>query len=187
MREMRRPVELSGMGVVLNVVLAALSVAVALWGACHAAEAVTGDVVTGASAGVETFFQTELGQVVLASIGAVASAAFAAFTASGWYKTHTNWVTRKIAEIVANAVATTYTQHVRAMKRMSPDGQLSLEQKKAVEDVAIDVARNAARREGLISQPVFQDTDQLRGAVVQAVAAAKHRAWVKRPSTKGGV
>jgi len=135
---------------------------------------------------VETFFQSNLGQVILASIGAVASAAFAAFTASGWYKTHTNWVTRKIAEIIANAVATTYTQHVRAMKRMSPDGQLSLEQKKAVEDVAIDVARNAARREGLISQPVFQDTDQLRGAVVQAVAVAK-RAGATRPTTKGGV
>lgn len=140
---------------------------------------------------VQTFFESDLGQVILAAIGTVASAAFAAFTASGWYRAHTNLVSRKIMDIIAAAVASTYTQHVRAMKRMSPDGKLTNEQKGSVENVAIDIARNAARREGLIDQPVFQDTERLRGEIVQAVAVAKAVAGatrdMARPTTKGGV
>lgn len=136
---------------------------------------------------VQTFFESDLGQVILAAIGTVASATFAAFTASGWYRSHTNVVSRKIMDIIAAAVASTYTNHVRAMKRTSQTGKLSPGQKSAVENVAIDIARNAARREGLIDQPVFQDTERLRGEIVQAVAVAKHRAWVTRPTTKGGV
>lgn len=140
---------------------------------------------------VQTFFESDLGQVVLAAIGTVASAAFAAFTASGWYRARTNFVSRKIMDIIAAAVAATYTNHVRAMKRTSQTGKLSPGQKSAVENVAIDMARNAARREGLIDQPVFQDTERLRGEIVQAVAVAKDVAGatrdMARPSTKGGV
>lgn len=185
MRDVKRPMELPGLAVALNVATAALAVLLALWGACHAAEAVTGDVATGASAGVETFFQTELGQVVLASIGAVASAAFAQFMRSQWLLTRTNVFGRKLIMWGGSAVAAVYTSKVRKWKANQPSG-LSPQQKIEAENDAMALVRHAAAAEGYANHPMIKDDMLLRGAVVQAVAVAK-RAGATRPTTKGGV
>ena len=54
---------------------------------------------------VDTFFSSALGQAILTAIGGVASAGFLAFTGTEFYKTRTNFVTRRIAEFIAAAVA----------------------------------------------------------------------------------
>lgn len=133
---------------------------------------------------VDTFFSSELGQVILTSVGSVAAAAFSAFVGTNWYRTRTNIVTRKIAGYIANAVATTYVTKVRDWKALSDTGDLTAQQKTEAENASMSLVRSAAAEDGLDKHPLVANSAMLRGAIVNAVATAK-RPIATHPTTKG--
>lgn len=180
MREMPRPLYTEG-DTAYRVIAACILLAAFLL-----APLCMGDVVAvEPSPAVQTFFESDLGQVILAAIGTVASAAFAQFVRSHWLQTRTNAFTRKLIMWGGSAVAAVYTSKVRRWKANQPSG-LSAQQKIEAENDAMALVRHAAAAEGYANHPFIKNDMLLRGAVVQAVAVAKAQAGVTRPTTKGG-
>jgi hypothetical protein len=172
-------------GLALLFALAILSPAIAI-----GEGAVQADAIITAPSAVDTFFSSEFGQILLTAIGGVASAGFLALTGSEFYKSRTNFVTRRIAEFFAAAVAQTYATKVREWKAKSPTGSLTEAQKREAESAAMSLAKSAAEDAGLGNHPMVKDAAMLRGAIVNAVADAKRGVLRKSqlhtaPSTKG--
>jgi hypothetical protein len=124
--------------------------------------------------------------IVLTFATTVAGLAWNEFRKSAKFQ-QLGWVQRTMADVIANAVAHTYATKVRQWKESAPDGKLTAPQKTAAEDVAMRLAEEAARSAG-VPEAQIPAPAVLRGAVVNAVAAAKAKAKPAvhtGPTTKG--